>query len=53
MGRQVCGAKTLLFKLARRRPFDPSPAIEELAADWHQAMNALDRLAASAEGRAA
>jgi hypothetical protein len=51
--RQVNGAKTLLFKLARRRAFDPVPAIEQLAEDWNAAMNALDRLALSVEGRAA
>ena len=34
LGRQTTGAKTLLFKLARRRAFDPKPAITELAADW-------------------
>jgi hypothetical protein len=53
LGIQVTGAKTLLFKLARRRAFDPAPAIEQLAADWNTAMSALDRLAVSAEGRAA
>src|SRR5579884_628702 len=53
LSRQVNGAKTLLFKLARRRAFDPRPAIEDLAADWSLAMNALDRVALAAEGRAA
>jgi hypothetical protein len=53
LGRQVSGAKTLLFKLARRRAFDPAPAIEQLAADWSTAMGALDRLALNVEGRAA
>jgi Domain of unknown function (DUF1839) len=51
--RQVNGAKTLLFKLARRRPFDPAAAIEQLAADWSAAMEALERLVVSVEGRAA
>jgi hypothetical protein len=53
LGRQVTGAKMLLFKLARRRAFDPAPAIEQLAADWSAAMNALDRVAGRAEGSAA
>lgn len=41
-GRQVTGAKTLLFKLARRRPFDPAPEIKQLAEDWDIAMRALE-----------
>jgi len=45
LGRQVTGAKTLLFRLARRRMFDPSPEIEQLAADWNAAMAALESLA--------
>ncbi|HVW08689.1 MAG TPA: DUF1839 family protein [Bryobacteraceae bacterium] len=45
LGRQVNGAKMLLFKLARRRAFNPAPAIAELAADWDASMNSLDRLA--------
>jgi hypothetical protein len=53
LGRQVTGAKTLLFKLARRRPFDPDPAIQQLAANWVACMSALERLSLSAEGRAA
>lgn len=53
LGRQVIGAKTLLLKLARRRAFDPAPAIAQLAGDWYAAMNALERLALSVEGRAA
>ena len=52
-GRQVDGAKTLLFKLARRRAFDPAPAIRQLAADWQEAMSALDTLTLGAEGTAA
>jgi len=43
LGRQVNGAKSLLFKLARRRAFDTTPAIEELAKSWDTTMNALDR----------
>src|SRR4029078_9580584 len=31
LGRQVNGAKALLFRLARRRTFDPAPAIQQLA----------------------
>jgi Domain of unknown function (DUF1839) len=45
LGRQVNGAKTLLFRLARRRLFDPAPEIEQLAADWDAAMAALECLA--------
>jgi hypothetical protein len=45
LGRQVTGAKTLLFRLARRRTFDPAPEIEQLAADWDSAMAALEWLA--------
>jgi hypothetical protein len=44
LGRQVNGAKALLFRLARRRAFDPDPAIHQLAADWDAAMGALDEL---------
>ena len=47
--RQVNGAKTLLFRLARRRAFDPAPALSQLAADWETAMSALDCLARAAE----
>ena len=53
LDRQVTGAKTLLFKLARRKAFDPRPAVEQLAGDWDTAMSALNRLAVGAEGRAA
>jgi len=45
LGRQVTGAKMLLFKLARRRAFNPAPAIAELAADWETSVEALDRMA--------
>jgi hypothetical protein len=45
LGRQVIGAKTLLFRLARRRMFDPAPEIGQLAADWDAAMAALECLA--------
>ena len=47
LGRQVNGAKMLLFKLARRRAFNPAPAIAELAAEWDASMDALDRMALS------
>jgi hypothetical protein len=53
LGRQVNGAKTLLFRLARRRVFDPAPAIQQLAADWELAMHALDGLAFGARRGAA
>lgn len=45
LGRQVNGAKALLFRLARRRTFDPAPTIQQLADDWETAMHALDGLA--------
>lgn len=38
----VAGTKTLSFKLARRRAFDPAPAIAGLDAAWTRAMAALD-----------
>lgn len=49
LGREVAGAKALLFKLARRRVFDPAPAIDQLAGDWEIAMEALETLAREAE----
>ena len=45
LGRQVAGAKALLFRLARRRRFDPLQSIEQLAADWNATMAALERVA--------
>jgi hypothetical protein len=42
LGRIVDGSKLLVFKLARRRAFDPEPAIAELAAAWDEAMASLD-----------
>jgi hypothetical protein len=48
LDRQVVGAKTLLFKLARRRPFDPTPVIDQLANDWEIAMKAMECLARGA-----
>jgi hypothetical protein len=44
LGRIVDGCKLLSLKLARRKPFDPAPALEELAEAWERAMRALDRL---------
>jgi Domain of unknown function (DUF1839) len=40
--RIVGGCKLLSFKLARRRPFDPEPAVAELAAAWQEAVEQLD-----------
>lgn len=37
----VQGSKTLSFKLARRRAFDPEPAIAELADAWEKTFAAL------------
>ena len=42
-GRVVEGCKVLSFRLARRRAFDPTPRVAELAAAWAEAMAALDR----------
>jgi hypothetical protein len=47
---QVTGAKTLLYRLARRRPFDPTPVIEQSAENWESAMKALERLSRGAYG---
>jgi hypothetical protein len=41
--RIVEGSKTVSFRLARRRPFDPEPAIRSLAEAWDEAMEALAR----------
>jgi hypothetical protein len=41
LARVVEGCKLLSFKLARRRPFDPEPALAELGAAWEQALEAL------------
>ena len=38
----VEGSKLLGFKLARRRDFDPEPALTSLAAAWDDALTALD-----------
>jgi hypothetical protein len=41
----VEGCKTLSFRLARRRPFDPDEAVRALAAAWDEAMGRLDDVA--------
>lgn len=38
----VGGCKTLSFKLARRREFDPAPAVAELGAAWRAAFEELE-----------
>jgi hypothetical protein len=42
LGRIVDTSKVLSMRLARRREFDPSPMITELAAAWDEAMTALE-----------
>ena len=42
MSRIVDGCKVLGFKLARRRPFDPTEAMDALGAAWTEAMESLD-----------
>jgi hypothetical protein len=42
--RIVDGTKILSFRLARRRPFEPGPVIQELADAWDEAFTALDRV---------
>lgn len=39
--RVVEGSKVLGFRLARRRPFDASPIVQQLAGDWDEAMTVL------------
>jgi hypothetical protein len=41
MGAIVEGCKALSFKLARRREFDPGPAIENLASSWDECFAGL------------
>lgn len=41
--RIVDGSKTLSFRMARQRPFDPEPGIETLAEAWEHGMEALGR----------
>ncbi|MBV8988123.1 MAG: DUF1839 family protein [Solirubrobacterales bacterium] len=40
----VEGSKTVSFRLARRRPFDPEPALASLAEAWSDGMEALGRV---------
>lgn len=42
MTRIVEGSKALSFKLARRREFDPGPALTDLAAAWDESFARLD-----------
>lgn len=53
LGMQVSISKALLFRLARRRAFDPEPAIRQLAEHWETAMHALDCVAFGARRGAA
>ena len=46
MGRIVEGCKVLGFKLARRRPFDPTDAMIALSEAWTEALGALDEAVA-------
>ena len=43
--RIVEASKTLSFKLARRRPFEPGELLGELASSWDEAMTRLEQLA--------
>lgn len=40
--RIVDGTKALSFKLARRRPFDAAPIVDDLGTEWETAMSRLD-----------
>ncbi len=42
----VEGCKVLSFRLARRRPFDPEPAVAALATAWDEAVASLDDVVA-------
>lgn len=42
MGEIVDGCKALSFRLARRRPFDPGPALTALASAWETALGSLE-----------
>jgi Domain of unknown function (DUF1839) len=44
INRQVATVKGLVFRLARRRPFDPGPQIRQLAEDWDVAIGELQHL---------
>ncbi|MEA2126912.1 MAG: hypothetical protein QOI80_3694 [Solirubrobacteraceae bacterium] len=43
LDRIVEGSKVLSFRLARRRAFDPAPAVEGMAEAWQEAMDVLGR----------
>jgi hypothetical protein len=43
LDRIVEGAKVLSFRLARRRAFDPQPAVAGMAEAWDESMEALER----------
>ena len=47
LNRQVATIKALVFRLARRRPFDPGPQIRQLAEGWDVAMGELQHLCLS------
>jgi hypothetical protein len=47
LNRQVATVKGLVFRLARRRPFDPGPQIRQLAEDWDVAIGELQHLCLS------
>ncbi len=42
----VDGCKVLGFRLARRRPFDPAPVLEQLGDAWREAIEALEEVVA-------
>ncbi len=42
LGRIVEGSKALSFRLARRRQFDPEPALDSMASAWDEALSRLD-----------
>jgi hypothetical protein len=44
MTRIVDGCKLLGFRLARRRPFDPQPVLDDLGEAWSEAMRALEEV---------
>jgi Domain of unknown function (DUF1839) len=44
MAEIVEGSKLLGFKLARRRPFDPSDALGDMSAAWDRALGVLDEV---------
>jgi hypothetical protein len=44
MTRIVDGCKLLGFRLARRRPFDPQPVLDELGEAWSEAIRSLEEV---------